>query len=46
MGMHGESDILGDAVHFNRKAHLGNQVSGIGPDDAAADDLLCCRVKE
>ena len=37
MGMDGEADVLGVAAHLDRQRRLGDQVAGVGADDAAAD---------
>ena len=40
MRMHGEADVGGVAAHLDRQRDLGDQVPGIGPDDAGADDAV------
>src|ERR1700737_4433894 len=40
MGMDGFADVDGIATHFDRKADLADQVSGMGADDAAAENAM------
>ena len=40
MGMDGESYVLGVRAHFYGVGDLGDEVAGVGADDAGADDAL------
>jgi hypothetical protein len=46
MRVDGEPDILGVAAGLDGEPHLGDQVAGVGADDAAADDPLGLLVEE
>ena len=37
MRMDGQADVLGVAAHLDRQRRLGDEVAGVGADDAAAD---------
>ena len=39
-GVDGQADISGVGSHLDRQGGFGDQVAGIGADDAAADDLV------
>ena len=38
--MDGEPHVLGFGAHLDRQRRLGNEVAGVWPDDAAADETL------
>ena len=38
--MDGEADVFGFGAHLDRQRRLGDEVAGVGPDDAAADQPL------
>src|SRR5207344_2627895 len=40
MGMDGFADVDGIATHFDREADLADQLSGMGADDAAAENAM------
>src|SRR5258708_39905489 len=46
MGVNGQADVGGIGAHFDRQCHFGDQVAGIGADDARADNAAALLVEQ
>ena len=46
MRMNGEADISRVATHLDRKRHLGDEVAGVGTDDARAQHAVRSRIEQ
>jgi len=46
MGMDGATDVLGVRFHFDGVGDLGDEVAGVGADDAGADDAICFVIED
>ena len=46
MGVNGKPDIRGVAVGFDGQGNLGNEVTGIGANNAPSNDLLRFLIKQ
>src|SRR5580700_5886733 len=44
--MHGQCDVSAVGAGLDRERDLGNQLTGVGPDDAAAEHAVCLRIKQ
>ena len=44
--MDGQSDVGGFAAHFDGEADFGDQVAGVGRDDAGTDDAVTGFIKQ
>jgi len=46
MRMDGQAQVGSVAAHFDGKGHFGDEIAGVRPDDAAADDSARGRVEQ
>ena len=44
--MHGEADILSNAVHFDGQPDLRDKISGVRADNTCPNNLLCGGIKQ
>jgi hypothetical protein len=45
MGMHRQPNVRGIPTHLDRERHFGDQLAGIGTDDATAEQSVRGRIK-